>query len=88
MTNLNAQTKMKALVASRLLLGDINDWKTFDRERDTAGKIANRRAARSVSSRIGRNYRELSSETQKFIAKNFARCDYDGLARLPFKSFH
>ena len=82
MNNLNAQTKMKALVVSRLLLGDINDWQTFERERDTAGKIANRHTARSVSSQIGRSYRELSTETQRFIAENFARCDYDGLARL------
>jgi hypothetical protein len=69
MINLNAQTKMKALVASRLLLGDINDWGTFERERDTARRIANRRTARSVSSQIGRTYRDLSSETRRFIEK-------------------
>lgn len=78
----NAQTKMKALVASRLLLGDINDWKTFQNERDTAGKIANRQAARSVSSQIGRSYGDLSAEMTKFIAANFTGCDHDGLARL------
>jgi len=73
---------MKALVASRLLLGDFDDWKTFEQERETAGKILNRRAARSVSSQIGRNYRELSAEMRQFIDKNFARCNYDDLARL------
>ena len=78
----NAQTKMKALVVSRLLLGDIPDWRTFEDERKTAGKIANRRAARSVTSQIGRNYRDLSTEMQKFIGENFARCEYQDLARL------
>ena len=73
---------MKALVVSRLLLGDFDDWKTFEQERETAGKILNRRAARSVSSQIGRSYRELSAETRQFIEKNFACCDYDDLARL------
>jgi hypothetical protein len=82
MTNQNAHTRMKALVVSRLMLGDINDWETFDREREIAGKITNRRTARSVSSQIGRSYRALSVETQKFIANNFIGCDYDGLARL------
>ena len=50
--------------------------------KDTAERVANHHAARSVSSQIGRSYRELSAEMQKFITKNFARCDYDGLARL------
>jgi hypothetical protein len=78
----NAQTKMKALVVSRLLLGDIPDWRTFEDERKAAGKIANRRAARSVTSQIGRKYRDLSTEMQKFIGENFARCEYQDLARL------
>jgi len=82
MTDSTAQTKMKALVVSRLLLGDINDWRTFEQERETAAKILNRRAARSVSSQIGRSYHDLSTETQKFILKNFDRCDYKELARL------
>ncbi len=73
---------MEALVASRLLLGDIDDWKAFEQERETGGKILNRRAARSVLSQIGRSYSELSTETQKFITNNFARCDYNELARL------
>jgi hypothetical protein len=73
---------MKALVASRLLLGDFDDWKTFEQERETARKILNRRAARSVSSQIGRSYGELTAETRQFIEKNFARCNYDDLARL------
>jgi hypothetical protein len=73
---------MKALVVSRLLLGDIDDWNAFERERETAGKILNRRAARSVLSQIGRSYSGLSTETRKFITKNFARCDYNELACL------
>jgi hypothetical protein len=77
-----AQNKMKSLVVSRLLLGDFPDWKIFDQERSTAGKIVNRRAARSVSSQIGRSYRELTDETKKFIVNNFDRCGYDDLARL------
>src|SRR6266567_1938680 len=82
MTNPTAQARMKALVVSRLLLGDIDDWKSFERERNVAGQIANRHAARSVSSQIGRSYRTLSVETKKFITSNFDGCDYDGLARL------
>jgi len=82
MTTANAQIKMKALVASRLLMGDINDRRAFEQERETAGKIANRHAARSVSSQIGRGYRELSTEMQKFITQNLGRCDYGDLARL------
>jgi hypothetical protein len=54
----------------------------FENERKTAGQIANRRTARSVSSQIGRGYRELSTEIQNFIDKNFLHCDYDQLARL------
>jgi len=73
---------MKALVLSRLLMGDINDWRVFEQERETAGKIANRHAARVVSSQIGRGYRELSTEIQKFIAQNLGPCDYSDLARL------
>jgi len=78
----NAQFKMKALVVSRLLLGDIPDWRTFQSERQAAGKILNRSIARSVSSQIGRNYRDLSAETRKFIEQNFVRCEYHDLARL------
>jgi len=77
-----AHIRMKALVGSRLMMGDIPNWAAFESERETAGQIANRRTARSVSSQIGRNYRELSTETQKFIDKNFLHCDYDRLARL------
>jgi len=78
----DAQTKMKALVVSRLMLGDITDWVTFESERATAQKITNRRTARSVSSQIGRNYRSLSVELRNFIEKNFVRCDDSHLARL------
>jgi hypothetical protein len=78
----SAKTKMKALVVSRLLMGEINDWKKFAQERDMAGKIANRHAARSVSAQIGRKYRDLSVETKKFIETNFVSCDYGDLARL------
>jgi hypothetical protein len=77
-----AQIKMKALVASRLLLGDIHDWQTFEAERKKAGEIVNRRLARSASSQIGRNYSDLSKQTQNFIRENFARCEYSDLARL------
>jgi hypothetical protein len=76
----SAQTKMKALVAARLMMGDITDWTIFEKERSTAGQIANRRTSRSVSSQIG--YRELSSEIKNFINKNFMSCEYDHLARL------
>jgi len=58
MTGSTAQTKMKALVVSRLLLGDLDDWKAFEQERETARQILNRRAARSVSSQIGKSYHE------------------------------
>lgn len=78
----NAQIRMKALVLSRLLLGDLPDWDTFKTECETADKIVNRRAARSVTSQIGRNYHRLSTEVQKFINENFARCEYADLARL------
>ncbi|MBV8356599.1 MAG: hypothetical protein JO189_01485, partial [Deltaproteobacteria bacterium] len=73
---------MKALVVSRLLLGHISDWQTFEGERKTANDIVNRRAARSVSSQIGRNYRYLSTQMQKFIQENFVHCEYHDLARL------
>jgi hypothetical protein len=63
-------------------LGDIPDWATFESERKAAGEILNRRAARSASAQIGRNYRDLSAETRKFIDKNFVRCEYEDLARL------
>lgn len=63
-------------------MGDIGDWKTFERERDTAGKITNRRTARSVSAQIGRPYQNLTAEIEKFAATNFVNCDYVGLARL------
>ena len=35
----SAQTKMKTLVVSRLLLGDIPNWQVFEAERKTAGEI-------------------------------------------------
>jgi hypothetical protein len=78
----SAQLKMKALVASRLLMGDITTWTAFESERKTAGQIPNRRIARSVSKQIGRHYRALSQEVQNFITNNFARCEYSDLAHL------
>jgi hypothetical protein len=45
-----AQIRMKALVVSRLMMGDLPNWAAFEKERNTAGMIANRRTARSVSS--------------------------------------
>jgi hypothetical protein len=77
-----AQIKMKALVVSRLMMGDITNWAAFERERKTASQITNRRTARSVSSQIGRGYRELSKEIQDFTTKNFIHCGYVDLARL------
>ncbi len=67
-----AQIRMKALVASRLMMGDLPNWAAFEKERNTAGMIANRRTARSVSSQIGRSYRELSTETKNFITGTFS----------------
>jgi hypothetical protein len=78
----SAQVKMKALVLSRLLMRDIANWTAFDSEWQAAGRVANRRAARSVSSQIGRSYGELTKEIENFIRANFLRCEYDDLARL------
>jgi len=78
----NAQIKMKALVVSRLMMGDIPTWQAFESERETASKILNRATARSVSSQIGRSYRDLSVETERFIEANFVGCKYQDLARL------
>ena len=78
----DAQTKMKALVVSRLMLGDITDWVTFESERATAEKITNRHTARSVSSQIGRSYRSLTTELRSFLENNFERCDFNDLAHL------
>lgn len=77
-----AQIRMKALVVSRLMIGDIPNWVAFEKERDTALRIANRRTARSVSSQIGRDYRGLWTEVKKFIDKNFVGCDQEQLAML------
>lgn len=82
MTQPTAQTRMKAMVAARLLMGDFNSWDAFDSERKMAVQIANRRTARSVSAQIGRSYRDLTAETQKFIAENLSRPGYDDLAKL------
>ena len=77
-----AQSKMKAMVAARLLLGDFDDWGAFQQERETASKIINRRIARSVSAQIGRKYKKLSLETWGFLSENFLRCDYKDLSIL------
>ncbi len=74
--------RFACLVISRLLVGDISNWTAFDREWQAAGRIVNRRAARSVSSQMGRGYRELSKEIRNFIGANFIGCEYDDLARL------
>lgn len=79
---MSATVKMKALVASRLLMGDLNDWAAFQRERDVANRIVNRRLARSVSVQIGRGYQELSGEIKKFIGNNFQKCSFADLAKL------
>lgn len=77
-----ARTNMKALVAARLMMGDITNWTHFENEREMAGQIANRQTARDVSRRMGRGYRELSVEIKSFIDKNFIRCEHDDLARM------
>jgi hypothetical protein len=77
-----AQTRMKALVMSRLLMGDISRWDAFEQERKAANQITNRRTARSVSSQIGRGYRELAKKVRSFIDEHFIRCEYVDLARL------
>ena len=77
-----ASIKMKALVASRLLMGEITAWTAFEDERKMAGRIVNRRTARSVSSQIGRGYDELSRKVQDFIDMNFVNCEKGDLAQL------
>jgi hypothetical protein len=80
--SVSAQVKMKALVVSRLLQGDIADWSAFVAEREAANKIFNRAIARNVSSQIGWKYSHLSTETRNFIETNFVGCEYHNLARL------
>jgi hypothetical protein len=81
-TIVTAKVRMKALVVSRLLMGELTNWAIFEKERKTATQVANRRTARSVSSQIGRGYQELSAAIRNFIDENFAVRDYDALARL------
>lgn len=78
----SANKRMKALVAARLLRGDIASWEAFANERAAAAKIQNRRVARSAAGQIGRNYRELRRETEKFISENFDGCSIEHLAAL------
>ena len=78
----DAQIKMKALVAARLLMGDLNDWNQFKEERETANKIINRRLARSVSSQIGHGYGKLSSSIENFMIKHFSDCSFANLAKI------
>jgi hypothetical protein len=73
---------MKALVAARLMRGDISNWTIFENELAMAERIANRNAARNVSRQIGRGYRELSFEINDFIKNNFISCGYADLAHL------
>lgn len=82
MVSPTAKVRMKAMVVARLLMGEFETWEHFEQERERAGEIVNRRIARSVSSQIGRTYRDLSKETKKFISENFEQCDYDDFARL------
>jgi hypothetical protein len=78
----NAQVKMKAMVASRLLMGHFDSIGAFEDERATANNIHNRRIARGVTAQIGRDYGQLRSETKKFLDENFKNCGSDELARL------
>lgn len=78
----SAQIKMKALVVSRLLMGDITNWAAFEDQRRRANQITNRQAARRASSQMGRGYSELSAKIQDFIDENFIGCKHSDLARL------
>jgi hypothetical protein len=82
MGHTSAQAKLKAVVVARLLMGDFDSWEIFARERATTDQIRNRQVARSVAAQIGKSYKGLSGETQKFISANFERCDYSDLAKL------
>ncbi len=82
MRHSNASERFKALVAARLLMGQFDSWEVFEQERAAARQVVNRRAARSVSTQIGRSARDLSTETQAFISENFVDCDYARLANL------
>jgi hypothetical protein len=67
----SAQVKMKALVLSRLLMRDISNWTAFDCEWQAAGRVANRRAARSVSHRttLGADTTDLAIRCQGLLEK-------------------
>ena len=82
MTAPNAQVKMKALVAARLLMGDFDSWERFREDRNLASNITNRQKARSVSAQIGRKYSALSAETRRFIFENFGELDFENFAIL------
>ena len=69
MRHSNASERFKALVAARLLMGQFDRWEVFEQERAAARQVVNRRAARSVSTQIGRSARDLSTETQAFILR-------------------
>lgn len=73
---------MKAIVVARLLMGNFDNWETFEIERETARQICNHQMARRVSAQIGRSYIELRCATQDFISENFEHCDYGDLAKL------
>lgn len=78
----NAQLRMKALVAARLLLGDFHSWDDFQTDRTKAQNIPNRQVARRVAAQIKRTYRDLTLETSKFISDNFENCGFKELAQL------
>jgi len=40
-----AQIRMKALVASRLMMGDLPNWAAFEKERNTAAPVSRKFAA-------------------------------------------
>ena len=81
MRHSNASERFKALVAARLLMGQFDSWEVFE-QTCSCRQVVNRRAARSVSTQIGRSARDLSTETQAFISENFVDCDYARLANL------
>ena len=78
----DATTKMKALVVARLMMGDFENWATFNNDLKMAEKITNRRTARSVSSQIGRRYQDLSDATNQFMRENFEGCGFQSLSDL------
>jgi hypothetical protein len=82
MTEPPATRTMKALVCSRLMMGDFKDWEHFVSEREFARQIRNRRQARSVTSQIGRDYKKIKEHVRHFISQHFENATEKNLADL------